>query len=248
MKQSIALVLSILAFAFTFAQAPNIHRKGYNNNIWVTYNGDHKLSEKWGFHFDGHLRLSDFVKKGQQLLFRPGVNYHLNNAVSFGLGYAYVYTYQYGVFPAPSPFPENRLWEQIQLKTQLQKVEWVSRFRLEHRFVNSPVKIANQETYEPGKAVFTTRFRLMNRFSIPLKKNVYLTAMDELMVNSGKNVGLNVFDQNRLYVGFGKQLSKTEKLELGYMMQSILRSDGIRIEKNNTIQLTLISTAKWYKQ
>lgn len=251
--KKLTLILSLLLIISKTYTQTRIHRPGTNNNVWITYNGDHKINEKWGIHFDGHIRRSDFLSKGQQLLFRPGINYHLNNAVSFGIGYAYAYTYAYGVFPSPAAFPENRLWEQVQVKTQLQKIEWVSRLRLEHRFINLPVKNA-QGIYEPGKAAFINRYRLMNRIAIPLKGKTikegttYITAMDEVMINSGKYAAMNLLDQNRAYIALGHFVPKLGKVELGYMMQSIVKTDGIRIEKNNTIQLTLNSTANFYKK
>ena len=129
----------------------------------------------------------------------------------------------------------------------------MSRLRLEHRFINQPVK-NTQGIYEPGKAVFINRYRLMNRISIPLKGKIikegtiYITAMDEVMINSGKYAAINLFDQNRAYIALGHFVPKLGKLELGYMMQSIVKTDGIRIEKNNTIQLTLNSTADLFRK
>lgn len=252
MKKLILLIVSGILINISFAQN-RIHRTGTNNNVWITYNGDHKVNDKWGIHFDGHIRRNDFLNKGQQLLLRPGINYHVNNAVSFGAGYAYAYTNKYGVFPSPAAFPENRFWEQLQIKTQLNKLEWVNRLRIEQRFVNTPIK-NTRGIYEPGDAVYTNRFRIMNRLSIPFKgKNInpgstYFTIMDEFMLNSGKNVALNIFDQNRAYLAIGHFLPKLGKLELGYMMQSIVKADGIRIEKNNTLQLTLNSTANFYRK
>ena len=119
--KKLTLILSLLLIISKTYTQTRIHKTGTNNNVWITYNGDHKINKKWGFHFDGHIRRNNFLSRGQQILLRPGINYHLNNAVSFGLGYAYAYTNSYGVFPSPAAFPENRLWEQVQVKTQLQK-------------------------------------------------------------------------------------------------------------------------------
>ncbi|MFZ9299860.1 MAG: DUF2490 domain-containing protein [Chitinophagaceae bacterium] len=252
MKKITILICGVIICKLTFTQT-RIHQTGTNNNVWITYNGDHKINEKWGLHVDGHIRRNDFLSKPQQLLFRPGINYHLNNSISFSAGYTYAYTYAYGIFPSPAAFPENRFWEQVQVKIPLQKIEWISRLRLEQRLVKTPIK-NTQGVYEPGDAVYTNRYRLMNRLSIPLKGktispgSTYFTVMDEIMINSGKNIGLNIFDQNRAYLAIGYFFAKLGKMELGYMMQSIVRADGIRIEKNNTIQLTLNSTAPFHKK
>lgn len=252
MKKITLLIGGMLICKLTFTQS-RIHQTGNNTNVWITYNGDHKISEKWGLHFDGHIRRNQFLRKPQQLLLRPGINYHLNSNITLGVGYAYVYTSAYGIFPSPTAFPENRFWEQVQIKTQFQKTEWISRLRLEQRFVNSPVKNA-LGVYKPGNAVYTHRFRLLNRLSIPLKGKIispgstYFTIMDELMINAGKNIGLNIFDQNRAYLAIGYFSPTLGKIELGYMLQRIIKADGIRIENNNTLQLTLNSTAAFFKK
>ncbi|MFM7769301.1 MAG: DUF2490 domain-containing protein [Bacteroidota bacterium] len=252
MKKITILICGILICKLTFTQS-RIHQTGSNTNVWITYNGDHKINEKWGLHFDGHIRRNEFLSKSQQLLFRPGINYHLNNNISFSAGYTYVYTSAYGIFPSPTAFPENRFWEQVQVRTQLQKIEWISRLRVEQRFVNTPVKDA-LGIFKPGNAVYTNRFRLMNRLAVPLKGKIiapgstYFTVMDELMINTGKHIGLNIFDQNRAYLAIGYFYPKLGKIELGYMLQRISKADGIRIENNNTLQLTVNSTAAFRKK
>jgi hypothetical protein len=224
-----------------------------NNNSWFMYFGDHKFSDKWGVHLEAQLRLADVVKTEQQVLLRTGLNYHFNNQAFATVGYCYVHTGQYGGFPAKSAFPENRFWEQIQVKTQVGYVELINRFRLEQRYVNSPV--ANGTVYEPGDAVYTNRFRMLNRISVPFKgktiqdKSLYISAYDELFVNFGKKVGQNIFDQNRAYIALGYKIPKVGKLEIGYLNQLIFKApDGVKVENNRTLQVGLISTIDFYKK
>ncbi len=223
-----------------------------NQPSWFMYFGSHKISQKWGLHLEAQLRRNEFISKPQQLLFRTGLNYHFNANAFATVGYAFVETYPYGGLPAKSSFPENRLWEQIQLKNQQNSFEIISRFRLEQRFVKSPIQIG--QSYEPGEAIFTNRFRILNRISLPFKgktivdKSLYISAYDEMMVNFGKNVALNIFDQNRAYLALGYKIPKLGRLEIGYLNQLLFKGDGKKVENNNTLQIGLSSTLDFYKK
>ena len=76
---------------------------------------------------------------------------------------------------------------------------------------------------------------------------VFAALYDELFLNFGKQVGYNIFDQNRLYVAIGYTISPILKFEVGYLYQVVqLRTlDGTslskKIENNHTFQLGLFS-------
>jgi len=246
MKNKILLgVISFFCFNHGFSQtATKVY--GDNANAWIMYFGDHKFSSKWGVHIESQFRRNDMFNKPQQLLMRTGVNYHLTDQIFFTVGYCFVETYPYGDFPVKTSFPENRLWQQMQVKSQLKNVEWVSRFRIEERFSRLPVLKLN--AYVPGESVYTNRLRLFNRFSLPFKgktiadRTWYLTMYEEVFINFGKNVALNIFDQNRLYFALGHRIPRIGRLEAGYLLQSIQKSDAVRIERNHTFQIGLTST------
>lgn len=216
-----------------------------NVNAWFIYNGDHKFSKKWGVHLEAQFRRNEVIVKPQQLLLRAGINYHLNDFGFLTAGYCFVTTYPYGAFASKSIFGENRIWEQLQLKNQLGKFENINRYRLEQRFVNTPVLI--NSSYQAGDAIYSNRFRYFSRFSIPLKgneiidKSFYISVYDEFFIAFGKNVGFNIFDQNRVFVGMGYKIQKLGRLEIGYLNQLIFKSDGIKVENNHTLQVGLFS-------
>lgn len=252
MKILVTVCLCLLLQTTIMAQTAPLHTYANNNNAWLMYFGDHKISDRWGVHLEAQWRRNGFFTNPQQLLLRTGINYHFNAQSFLTLGYCFVETYPYGGYPAKSSFPENRFWEQLQIKSQLNRFEWVSRFRLEQRFSKLPV--INMAVYEPGDAVYTNRFRLLNRFSLPLKgktivdKAFYLTTYDEILVNFGDNVAANAFDQNRAYFAVGYKVPKLGRLEIGYMLQTIFKPDGIKIERNHNIQVGMISTLDFYKK
>jgi len=234
----------------SFSQTQRIYTN--SSNGWYMYFGSHKITEKFGLHLEAQLRRNELIVMPQQILLRCGINYHFNNSSFASIGYCFVNTYPYGEFAAKCIFPENRIWQQLQLKNQTGKFEIVNRFRLEQRFINSPV--LNGANFSPGDAVYSNRFRLLSRFSIPFKgneildKSFYISAYDELFVAFGKNVGYNIFDQNRAYLAFGFKIPKLGRIEIGYLNQLIFKSDGIKVENNHTLQIALVSTIPFYKK
>lgn len=244
--------MAALALLTASTQAQSIRKTANNTNAWFMYFGTHKFAQKWSLHAEVQVRRSDFVRGWQQLLLRPGINYHFNSHAMATVGYCFVESWPYGELPSKAKFPENRFWEQLQFKIQTGKAEWINRLRLEQRFVKSPVQQPD-DTYAPGDAVYTNRVRIMNRVSVPFKgqkiapKSFYITAYDEVWVSFGKNVQLNVFDQNRAYLALGYSIPKLGRLEVGYLNQLILRSNGLDLESNHTLMVGLASNISLVK-
>ncbi len=222
-----------------------------NNDLWLQYNGDHKISKKIGLHLEYQERRSSFGSSNQQHLFRTGINYHFLPNAFASAGYAYVYTYPYGDFAVKSTFPEHRIYEQLQYSTNLSKVEAITRFRLEQRLSNLPTMQADSSFAAASQSTYTNRFRYFQRLSLPFKGSkiidgsFYGTFYNEFFINFGKHVGKNIFDQNRAFAGMGYKVPKLGKVELGYMNQIIFKADGIKVENNNTIVAALNANFDW---
>jgi len=247
------IILAIVLCTHVHAQQTPLHQYAVNHNAWFMYFGDHKFSDRLGVHLEAQFRRHDWGASPQQLLLRTGLNYHFSPQVFATVGYCFVETYPYGDQPVRATFPEHRLWEQVQIKSQAGPFEWVNRLRLEQRFSQIPVS-DNSGVFEPGDAVYTNRARILNRFSIPFRgktiedKSLYATVYDEVFINFGKHVAANLFDQNRLYAAFGYRIPQVGRLEIGYLYQVILKPDGIKIEQNHTLQAGLSSTLDFYKK
>jgi hypothetical protein len=243
------LLTVFLGFGWTFGWTQRQYTT--NTDAWLMYFGDHKVASRWGVHVEAQWRRNQLIVNPQQLLLRTGINYHFT-ANAFGtVGYCFVETYPYGEFAAKSTFPEHRLWQQIQFKSQMERLEVVSRIRLEQRFIHNPVQVST--SYKAGKAVYSNRFRMLYRASFPFKgksiidKSWYASIYNEVFVNFGKNVGLNIFDQNRAYIAIGYKYPRLGRIEVGLMDQIIVKADGKRIENNPTLQVGLTSNIDFYK-
>lgn len=246
-RAGMLFIFVLLIITRSYGQTGTPKQIGINHNVWFSQTTVLQFNDRFSLQLETNLRRSNGLSNPQQSLLRSGFNFQLNKQVSVAAGYAYIDTSPYGVFPSAAPFTEDRLWEQVQIRTSIQRLEWVSRLRLEQRFNYPPIKQADG-SFATGPSVYTNRFRLMNRLSLPLNKKVfqpgtfYLTTFDELMVNTGKNVALNVFDQNRFFTGTGYIIKGVGRLELGYLLQTIQKADGVRMERNQTILLSLTTT------
>jgi hypothetical protein len=212
-----------------------------NANAWFMYFGDHPVSEKWGVHLEGQYRRHDVVSNWQQLLLRPGVNYKASENVMLTGGYAFINTHRYGEFPAAARFPEHRIFQQAVLKHGVGKAGLSHRYRLEQRYIGESF-INDGGDPEVRRWRYENRFRYMLRGVIPFgESDYYLAAYDEFMVNFGKNVASNVFDQNRAYLALGRKMGAPGNLELGYMHQMVQQRNGRVLESNHTVQVAWFS-------
>ena len=216
-----------------------------NHNLWLNYVGDHPIAGPWGIHLEMQNRRSDWGGDWQQILVRPGVNFDYSPTLRFSAGYAYVETFSNGEYPAAADFPENRAWEQV-----LQKFKWLGldcqqRLRLEQRWIGEMGKDASGEDYELKDWRSENRIRYMLRTEIPLTDDhkSYVALWDEVFFNFGGNVVGNHFDQNRAFLGLGRKLTDTTRLEVGYMEQTIQRRGGEIQDNDHTISVWLMSNA-----
>ena len=232
-------ILRLLVFAL-LAGSPALQAKDAvddNMHSWLSYLGTHPLGDgPWGLHLESQVRRADLGEDWQQLLIRPGIIYNFSPNLSATVGYAYVKTYPYGDFPSPDDYPEHRVWQQISYTHSGLGLDWQHRFRLEQRFIGqlSPLDSGG---YEVGDYRFENRFRYLLRTAVPIsadKKN-YIALSNEVFLNFGENVKGNHFDQNRAFIGLGRKLTDTLRLEVGYLEQTLQKRGGNVWEHNHTV-------------
>ncbi len=227
-----------------------------NNSIgWFVYTGTFKIKPKIAIHTEYQWRRIDGIKNWQQGLFRTGVNYALRKDVSINAGYAFAETFPYGDHPAANAFPEHRIFEQVIIKNPVGSIDLSHRFTLEQRFagrVTMPNGIKNTEYF------FLNRMRYRIRGEIPLHKKETpekpwsIIAQEEVFIGWGKNMGANIFDQNRLAILLGYKLNQTIKFEAGYLSQVLQQSKRINdkavFQYNNGFMLAAYLAFDFIKQ
>ncbi len=219
----------------SYAQEERITDK--NSIGWFVYTGTFKIKPKIAIHTEYQWRRVDGIKNWQQGLIRTGINYAIRKDVSLNAGYAFAETFPYGDYPVATAFPEHRIFEQVVIKNPVGSIDLSHRFTLEQRFVGRvtmPNGIKNTEYF------FLNRMRYRVRGEIPLhkkeaaKKPWSIIAQDEVFIGWGKNMGANIFDQNRLALLLGYKLNKTVKFEAGYISQIL--QQGKRINDKAVFQ------------
>ena len=221
-----------------------------NANMWLNYTGSHSLGNTpWGVHLEAQVRRAELGEEWQQLLIRPGIIYNLNANLSLTAGYAFVKTYPYGDFPSPDDFPEHRAWQQVSYTHEWLGLDWQHRVRLEQRFIGQ-LSPTDGGGYEVDDYRFENRFRYMLRTTIPITsdKKTYIALSNEVFFNFGENVSGNHFDQNRAFIGLGRKLTDTLRLEVGFMEQTLQKRGGKVWEHNHTVGFWLTSKLPFGKK
>jgi hypothetical protein len=219
---ALSLVLINNVAVAQVARYTDINRIG-----WLSVNCEMTLSPRWDIALDCQVRRDELGLKSQQYLYRAGLNYRLNQKASVLLGYAFIETYAYGDADYPISaskvnFPENRIYQQLQLKDKIGVVDIIHRYRLEQRWL----AIQNKEySHTIDEWRRTNRFRYLLRFQVPFKGNTtdekegYFACYNEIFVSFGSKVKYNLFDQNRSALLFGYKFSNSFKLEAGPFSQ-----------------------------
>lgn len=236
MRKSV-VIFFLLPWLKTAAQ--NERLNDFNNISWLQTFNTIRLDKKWSLHLEYQWRREKGLKYWQQSLLRIGANYKLNDNVTAHLGYGWIETFPYGDFPIASAgtFPEHRIYEQITLRQPVKRWSFSHRFRTEQRWLGR-VKSNSGRNREIESWSFLHRFRYQFRVLYPLAsrsvKLPYVVAADEIFIGAGKNVGVNIFDQNRIFLLFGYQLNKTFSFETGYFNQTL--QQGRRVNNSTIVQ------------
>lgn len=219
------LLLSAILSGQVTAQTNRINTK--NTIGWYNYFGTIRLSNPVSLHTEYQWRRSNLITDWQQSLLRVGINYQVSPTMLFRVGYAWVETFPYGEIPQNiygKDVTEHRIFQMMQLAHKESRVTFSHRFMLEQRWLGK--YSAPQLTREDG-FVFLNRFRYMykTQFSLmsPTRQSTspYLALYDEILIGFGKNVSVNIFDQNRLGGILGYRITPMITIEAGYINQII---------------------------
>jgi Protein of unknown function (DUF2490) len=203
----------------------------HSNQYWLGYMTSTRLSNKYSLWNDLH-----FVPEGFGIV-RTGLTRSISDNVSVTGGYAYLWL---PAKPGASKLErhEHRPWAQLQLNVPLQK-DWslIQRIRYDARF---------RENTSGGEITdghsFVNRVRLL----VSIKKLLgnaegvrpYAGVSNEILLNFGKEVTTNTFDQNRLSIFVGLQQRNTQ-YQLGLMNRFVQTSQSSFI-LNHTVVVWVI--------
>ena len=180
------------------------------------------------------------MKNPQQSLLRCGIDYYAKNNMQLTVGYAWIRTYPYGEQPVAHVNDEQRIWQQVLLKSMFGRCELQHRFRFEQRFLENWQPL-DDGSYQRESLLFRQRGRYRLMLTIPLSRKemtdntLFLSASNELFVGYGRGIGKNVLDQNRMSCTLGWRFNNACNVQLGYLNQYMIKKDGVHVERNHTL-------------
>jgi hypothetical protein len=235
-KMLFSLMLMLLGLHHAFSQTKEFET---HEQLWLGYFNQIRLTSKSGIWAEGQLRLTDqFIKEPSLSILRFGYTHYLTDQSRVTAGYAYVTQYTSAL-----NIPEHRPWQQIQWyekKNWFTSMQWI---RLEERYREKVV--AGELT---GEYNFNFRARYCLSLTIPLKgkqvapKVPFAFVSNEVLINFGKNIVNNYFDQNRLFAGLGYQINAHLNAQAGYLYVFQQLPEGNKYININAIRLYVFHT------
>ncbi len=174
------------------------------NKLWSSFT----LTGNYGtflYNIEPQLRLIEATNAFNQFLTNAGGGIALNPTWQFWLGQTISTVAQDA---EPGSVEEYRSWEQVIWQRQIKSIRLNSRTRVEQR-----------KSF--AFATWANRFRERMTANIPLAEKLDLVVGNEILVNLNRVEWLTTktWDQDRIYVGFTRQLSKSTFLSVGGMNQ-----------------------------
>ncbi len=125
--------------------------------------------------------------------------------------------------------PELRPHVELAYRQRLKRINIDQRYRMEARFFHQTN--AARTELEDGYAFNNFRFRWRIQGAVPLwkidnKRSLRVRVSNELHVNLGRKIQINVFDQNRIYGGFSVDFLPNLSFDVGYMNWFQQKPDG----------------------
>lgn len=234
MKPKIFRILLIILPFVVFAQIPKQKEINQQFQTWVSLNSVTKFSQNWGIAADIHLRSNEFFEDTNFFLLRGGLSYIPSAKFSFTAGFVHLW-----LSPKNASWTtisdENRPYQQLQMNTKSGKINIIQRIRNEQRW--QEIVINDVAT---GKNKFSNRVRYLLGTTIPIfnkKSAPILIVSDELLVQFGKDIVLNTFDQNRIFIGIKQSINPKLSFDFGYMNIYQQKSSGYQYDMSHTLRL-----------
>lgn len=176
-------------------------------------------------------------------------NYSLGSNWDAGIAFAYVTSKTFNPASTSSlSVPELRPFEELNYKQKISRINIVHRYRLEERYIR---KTENDKLIDGYNFNFRFRYQLTFEYNLYKSKDnnraFSIRAGDEIILNAGKTITHNVFDQNRIFASLYYQPSKHVAMELGYMNAFQERSSGMDYYKSNIYRLSVFHTIRLYR-
>ena len=216
----------------------------HQNLLWTRYYNQLQINDKWFIHseFDNRVFINPTVQN--LVVIRVQGRRKISEQVELGAGLVYFsVATQKPKVNLGFNIPEYRMQQDATLKQNFGKINLNQRFQIEERFFQN----CDTEGLTSGTTFFWRfRYRLQGEYTFWKKEKQYLKAIlsDEIMINAGRNVVYNTFDQNRVYASLQYGVSSAVAVELGYMNSFQQRASGVDYFDRNIIRLSIYHRLK----
>lgn len=232
------------AFLALGAGPAGAQRTTYTNfNSWYIFAADIGLTDRWSAALDIQERRSGPIRQPQAFFFRPSASYAVTPGVRLGFGMARSESYPYGKIPNAYQTPEWRIFEQLQLAHNIDRLAITHRYRIEQRWQGRRGTDTSDHRIATWLQLGRARYQL--KALLPLHGQsvgvgtAYFTASDEIAIGFGRNISNNVFDQNRAAISAGVRYARAWRAEIGFLEQTLLKANGKDLEQNPTLTFGL---------
>ncbi|MCC6979757.1 MAG: DUF2490 domain-containing protein [Candidatus Melainabacteria bacterium] len=204
------LCFSLLLLSTCLPQKASANAE-HDFQLWTPVTLDEPIRGKLRGYFEVAPRIGYDASQISQLLVRPGLEYRYKPNLGFFAGYLWQTNYSN---ENSQVVHENRLWQQVLASKDIKRFTVIGRARLEQRFLGGVDGCSN-------------RLRGLAKINMKIHKRLYVTAQDELFINlnsldGGPQGGI---DQNRWFFGVGLKMLKRNRVEVGYQLQYVNRTD-----------------------
>jgi len=234
------VLLHLGSGTYSMAQTRNT---SYDKQWWLRYYSRLEFSDKWNLITEIDNRRFFQPDRQNTFLVRMQLHFNFIRKVSLGGGVSYFVQNQNLGESGFLSVPEIRPHQELNIKQSIGKINISHRYKIEERFIRNMQAGKLADGYR-----FNFRFRYQLGLDIMIAKKLKLRVFNEILLNAGKSIQYNFFDQNRIYGGLQYELIKNLSVEAGYMYWFQQRSSGKDFYSWDILRFTIYHTVAFSKK
>lgn len=243
------LLVLLLFYSVQVVAQKNIQSQ---HQIWYGYYVQTTLSKRWSALLEIHERHFVSPNVQQQFLMRGVVNAKLNANWEIGLGKIVSWATPNNPYASLRlTIPELRQFIEINYRTKLSHLGLDHRYWFETRFFGNTNEAGTARSSGFHFNNVRARYRLQALLPLWTSKDenqtLQLKVSDEILLNISKKIVYNVFDSNRLYIGFLYKISPQISLDAGYMNLFQQQASGDDFYGRHVFRFNLIHKLRFEK-